>query len=66
VGERWVVSPAARERARAEVLEAIAATSVEGLDLALLDERHRAVLAQLDGVDVGGGRAWLAGQLQSR
>jgi selenocysteine-specific elongation factor len=62
VGERWVVSPAARERTAREVHDAMAGAAGAGLDLALLDERQRAVLAQVEGVEVAGGRAWLAGR----
>ena len=62
VGERWVVSPAARDQTAQDVRDAVAGAAGDGLDLALLDERQRAVLAEDEGVEVAGGRAWLAGR----
>ncbi len=54
---RWVVAPAARARAEEEVRTAVSAAGGRGLDVAALDERHRAVLAGLDDVVVADGRA---------
>jgi selenocysteine-specific elongation factor len=62
VGDRWVVSPAALEQGVAEVRDAVRRAGADGLDLALLDERHRALLSQTGGIEVAGGRAWPAGQ----
>jgi selenocysteine-specific elongation factor len=61
-GDRWVVAPAALERAVSELRATIAGTGADGLDLAVLDERQRAALAQTPGIEVSAGRAWLAGQ----
>lgn len=58
---RWVVDPAALERTVAEVRETVAGAGPLGLDLAALDERHRAVLESLEDVVVEGGRARAAG-----
>jgi selenocysteine-specific elongation factor len=54
---RWVVAPDALEEAKAEVLSAIEAAGVLGLDVATLDDRQRAVLDLLDQVEVVAGRA---------
>jgi selenocysteine-specific elongation factor len=62
VGERWVVSPAARDQTGQDVRDAIAGAAGAGLDVALLNERQRAILAEDEGVEVAGGRAWLAGR----
>jgi selenocysteine-specific elongation factor len=55
---RWVASPAAVSTMAAELLARI---GDDGLDVAVLDERERAVLATLDGIVVDGGRARPAG-----
>jgi len=55
---RWVVDPAQLEGARAELLAAVRGAGPDGVDLAVLDDRRRAVLAAgLDGVAVRAGRA---------
>ncbi len=53
---RWVVAPTALEAARSALRERLAAAGPLGLDLAVLDERERAVLATLDDVVVDGVR----------
>jgi selenocysteine-specific elongation factor len=53
----WVVSPEARAAAEARVREAVEQAGPLGLDVATLDDRHRAVLATLGDVRVEGGRA---------
>jgi selenocysteine-specific elongation factor len=53
---RWVVSDAARENLLAGLAEAVAAAGPLGLDAATLDERQRALLPQLEGVRIEGGR----------
>jgi len=57
---RWIVSDTALERAVNELHQAIQAAGGLGLDVATLDDHQRAVLDQLDGVVVEGGRARLA------
>ena len=57
---RWVVDPAALDIARTAARDAVAAAGPLGLDLAALDERHRAALATVDDVVVVAGRARLA------
>ncbi len=55
---RWVVDPARLEEVRAELLAAVRGAGADGVDLAVLDDRRRAVLAAgLDGVAVRAGRA---------
>ena len=54
---RWVVDPAELESAKKSVLEAIGAADALGLDVASLDERHRAVADILEEVQVQTGRA---------
>jgi selenocysteine-specific elongation factor len=54
---RWVVADAARAAAEAAIRDAIDQAGPLGLDIAILDDRHRAVLATLDGVVVDLGRA---------
>ena len=56
VGRR-VVDPAELESAKKSVLEAISAADALGLDVASLDERHRAVADILEEVQVQTGRA---------
>jgi selenocysteine-specific elongation factor len=53
---RWVVSPEAMGQARDELRERIDAAGGDGLDLAQLDDRARAVLDVVDGVEVTAGR----------
>ena len=53
---RWVVAPAAREAALAELRAAIEGAGPLGVDRAGLTDRQRAVLPLLDGVVVEGGR----------
>ncbi|HZD66296.1 MAG TPA: SelB C-terminal domain-containing protein, partial [Acidimicrobiales bacterium] len=57
VGERWVVDPIACERAAEAVRSAVGKAGPLGLDLATLDQRHRALAAALPEVVVEGGRA---------
>ncbi|HEY1634382.1 MAG TPA: selenocysteine-specific translation elongation factor [Acidimicrobiales bacterium] len=57
VAGRWVVDPAALAEVTESVGAAVAGAGPLGLDLATLDERHRAVAATLDGVVVEGGWA---------
>ncbi|MGH9068302.1 MAG: selenocysteine-specific translation elongation factor, partial [Acidimicrobiales bacterium] len=59
VAGRWVVHPPIRAAAAERVREAVAGAGSLGLDLASLDERHRAVAAEMDDVVVGEGRAVL-------
>ena len=59
---RWVVDPAARAEAEQEVAAAVRDAGALGLDLASLDDRHRAVAALLPDVEIDGGRARPAGQ----
>ncbi|HVM01912.1 MAG TPA: SelB C-terminal domain-containing protein, partial [Acidimicrobiales bacterium] len=59
---RWVVDPAALAAAGERVRAAVAAAGPLGLDVATLDERDRAVLDTLDGVEVAAGRALAAGR----
>ena len=54
---RWVVSDAARAAAEVAIRDAIERAGPLGLDVAVLDDRHRAVLATLDDVVVDLGRA---------
>jgi selenocysteine-specific elongation factor len=59
---RWVVDPNTLAAARASLVEAVAAAGPEGIDVATLSERQRAVIAGgLDGVEVDGSRAVAAG-----
>jgi selenocysteine-specific elongation factor len=54
---RWVLSDATLDRAVTTMRDDVAAAGALGLDLARLDELHRAVLATLDDIVVAGGRA---------
>jgi selenocysteine-specific elongation factor len=55
---RWVVDPAVLEEARARLRAAVSAAGSDGLDVASLGERDRAVLnAGLDGTTLEEGRA---------
>lgn len=54
---RWVVDPAARTVAGDALRDRITDAGALGLDVAGLDERERALLAHLDGVQVEAGRA---------
>ena len=62
VGGRWVVSPAALARAEERVRTAVDGAGPLGLDMATLDERERAVLEGLAGIEVRGGRATVSGR----
>jgi selenocysteine-specific elongation factor len=53
----WVVAPDALDSTRTAVLSRIEEAGALGLDVALLDERERAVLSLLDDVQVEAGRA---------
>jgi selenocysteine-specific elongation factor len=55
--ERWVVDAAALAEAAERVRSAVVAAGPRGLDVATLDERHRAVLSTLDGIAIEAGRA---------
>jgi selenocysteine-specific elongation factor len=59
---RWVVDPAALTAAEERVRTAVDEAGPLGLDVATLDERDRAVLETLDGIDVDAGRALAAGR----
>lgn len=56
VGE-WVVDPDELRRATEELSAAAAAAGVEGLDVSRLDDRQRALLATVPGIEVAAGRA---------
>jgi selenocysteine-specific elongation factor len=59
---RWVVDPNTLAAARASLIEAVASAGPDGIDVATLSERQRAVIAGgLDGVEVEGTRAVAAG-----
>ncbi len=58
---RWVVAPGVLRRFLADLAERVAGAGRRGLDLAALDERERAALALLDGVELDGGRVVAAG-----
>ncbi len=62
VGGRWIVDPLVRETARGALERALEESGPLGLDLATLDERSRALLGELEGVVVEGGRARPAGR----
>ena len=53
---RWVADPAAVEATRAALRAAVEDAGPLGADLAMFDERQRAVLATLDDLAVEGGR----------
>src|SRR4051794_2906102 len=53
---RWVVAPAAKEKALAELRAAVEGAGPLGVDRAGLTDRQRAVLPLLDGVVTEGGR----------
>jgi len=55
----WVVDPAALAAALSELRDRIGAADGLGLDVALLDERERACLDLIDGVEVDGGHVRL-------
>jgi selenocysteine-specific elongation factor len=59
---RWVVDPAALDAVLAGLRERVTAAGALGLDIAALDERHRAAIELLDEVRVEGGRARPAAQ----
>jgi selenocysteine-specific elongation factor len=56
---RWVVSPAALRATRERLTAAVSGAGPLGLDLAVLGERERAALGDLDGVVIEAGRARL-------
>jgi selenocysteine-specific elongation factor len=58
---RWVASPGAIAATEAAVRSLVEGAGELGLDVAALDERQRAVVERLDGVDVRAGRARPAG-----
>src|SRR5207248_7785258 len=60
---RWVVAPDALARAADDLRLLVEAGGALGLDVATLDDRHRAVLPSLTGVTVGGGRVRSAARL---
>ena len=62
VGGRWVVDVGALESAKAELTELVTKGGTLGLDTASLSDRQRALLSEIDGVVVEGGRARLAGE----
>jgi selenocysteine-specific elongation factor len=53
----WVVAPDAHADAVTRVRDAVAAAGPAGLDVAMLDDRDRAVLAAVDDITVEAGRA---------
>jgi selenocysteine-specific elongation factor len=57
LADRWVVDPAARTAAADELRAAVRGAGGAGLDVAGLDERHRALLAELPEVTVESGLA---------
>jgi selenocysteine-specific elongation factor len=59
VAERWVVDPERRDADAAELGRAVAGAGPSGLDVASLDDRRRALLAELPDVTVVGGLARL-------
>ncbi len=56
----WVTAPGVVEALAAEVAAAVAAAGPLGLDVATLDDRRRAVLGDLPGIEVIAGRARVA------
>ena len=58
---RWAVDPEHLERTRQRLADAVAAAGPLGLDLAGLDDFERAVIATVDGITTGEGRARTAG-----
>jgi selenocysteine-specific elongation factor len=58
--EHWVVSPAALEQARSDLLGRIGQAGRAGLDLTEIDDRQRTVARHLDGTVVADGRIRLA------
>jgi len=58
---RWIVSPRARAQAEDRVRAALERAGPLGLDLAALDDRHRAVAQTLPGTVLDGGRLRPAG-----
>lgn len=59
---RWAVAPDALARAEQWVTDAIRDAGPLGLDLAKLDDRQRALLDRLEGVEIDAGRVRLAGR----
>ncbi len=58
---RWVIDPATKQAMEAHLRSRITDAAATGLDTAVLDEPHRAVLATLADVQVEGGTARLVG-----
>ncbi len=58
---RWVISGAALEQADDLIVAAVRDAGPLGLGLAALDDRHRALLDRLDGVEINGGRVRMTG-----
>ncbi|MEM9609476.1 MAG: selenocysteine-specific translation elongation factor [Actinomycetota bacterium] len=58
---RWVLSPDAEEELRSRVAAAVADAGPLGLDTAQLDELERAALDELDGIEIDGALARVAG-----
>lgn len=59
---RWAVAPAAREAAGRELLDAVERAGPLGLDVATLDERQRALLGTMEGVETKGSRVLREGR----
>jgi selenocysteine-specific elongation factor len=57
----WIVSPRARAEAEAKIRAALERAGPLGLDLATLDDRHRAIAQSLSGTVLDGGRLQPAG-----
>ncbi len=59
---RFVVDPQVAKEVAAQLREAVVAAGPNGLDVATLDDRHRAVLASLEDLVVRAGRVFPAGE----
>ncbi len=57
----WVTTPAELESTRSRIADAVNEQGEHGLDLAVLTDHERAVVATLEGVTIDGGRARPAG-----
>jgi len=53
---RWVVDPEVLERSRRELIDAVEDSGADGLDIGLLDDRRRALLATMDELVTDGDR----------
>lgn len=62
---RWVVDPPTLEATAEEIRLAVASAGALGLDVATLDEKHRALLDTLEDMAVQGGRARSVGAQDS-